>query len=287
MISTLGLLLALGTAVSFAAFGILSRVLSVKNEDPLAFSAAYGCWGGIIGLVMFLFEAKDLSDIAANIIWFTFITTVLYAIFDGTQFYARKYLEASYSTLVYQIVPVVTFFVSIVFLDERFTWLKLGAVALIILGNLVALFKNDSKMVRKGLFYAIIGGIALGLAYVGDKVASSHYPLGLYILITYFVPAVYVFVVILAKRSNPITVMKRQFIFGSWKLPLLAVTSVTGYAMLLKAFTIADASVAIPVIFSSTMFTSLGGIFILKEKSNLWYKLAGAVLVTAGIILIH
>jgi uncharacterized membrane protein len=73
----------------------------------------------------------------------------------------------------------------------------------------------------------------------------------------------------------------------SWRLPVLSLISVFSYYFILKAFSLAEASVVIPVAFSSTILTSLGAIFILKEKSNIPQKLIGLAFVFAGVMILR
>ena len=73
----------------------------------------------------------------------------------------------------------------------------------------------------------------------------------------------------------------------SWRLPVLAVVSVAGYYSILKTFQFAEASAAVPVIFSSTILTVLGGILVLKEEGNIPQKLFGAAFVIAGVLLLQ
>ncbi len=287
MITTLGLTFALIAAVLFAVYGLLSRVLSVKSDDPLAFSVLYGFFTAIISVLVFSVSITGLQAITPSVIFITFLATVAYGVFDAIQFFARKHVEASRSTVIFQIAPAVTFTVSILLLREEITFIKLLAVILIVIGNMVALYRHGGKVTKLGLILTVSAAVSVGLAYVADKVASLHYPLGLYMTITYLMPAFYVFIIFLASRRNRIARLKNEIILGTWKLPFLSAVSVAGYYMLLKTLGIAQASVAIPIIFTQTILVALGGIFILKEKSNILEKIIGAVLVFGGVVLLH
>lgn len=152
---------------------------------------------------------------------------------------------------------------------------------------MLALYKHGGHITKQWLMFTGSGAVALGLAYVGDKVASPHYPLGLYMTISYFMPTIYVLIIYSVLRRDRIINLKKEIVQASWKLPSLSVVSVAGYYLLLKALAISQASIAVPIIFSSTILTAVGGIFILKEKSNIFEKLIGTVFVFLGIVLLH
>lgn len=284
MISTSGLVFAFLAALFFSAYGLLSRVLSVKSENPIALSVLYGLFGTFFAIPVLFIEPFSFKAITASVLSATFFATVFYGIQEATQFFMRKYLEASRSTIFFQLTPVVTFIVSILVLDETFSGNKVLGMGLIIAGNLIALYKHGGYVTRRGLMFAFVTVIALGLAYVADKAASSSYPQGLYMMISYFFPAIYMIPLI---RGGRISALKKEYKLAGWRLPLLGFVSASGYYFVLKTLRIAEASTAIPIIFTSTILTALGGIIILKERSNITQKLVGAVIVVVGVIILR
>lgn len=287
MISSAALLSAIVTALFFAAFGIVSRVLAVKSENPLAFAVVYSFFASIISVLALVVEPIGAFSISPFIIFITLLATIFYGVFEIVQFFARKLMEASRSAIIFQIAPAITFLVSIALLHEGAQPIKIVSVALIFAGNLLALWRHDGMISRKGFWLTAIGATGLGLAYVADKVASPHYPLGIYMLITYILPGLYVLLLFLITTKNPIPVLKNEFASGTWKIPLLAALSVGGYGSLLWTFRLAEASIAVPVAYTSSILTVLGGIIILRERSSILQKIAGAVFVFAGVLLLR
>ena len=282
--STQAFLFAAFAAILFSVFGLLSRVLSVKSENPLALSAVYGFIGAIFSIPILFVEPWKFGDITLGILFVTFLATVLFGIFEATEFFAQKYLEASRSTIFFQITPIVTFIGSVAFLHESVSLQKLFAIALIIGGNGVVAFRHGGHISMRGALFMLGAVFGLGSAYVADKAVFSHYPLGLYVGITYLFPALYVSALI---RGQRFLQLKRELLLASWRLPILGAVSVLSYYMVLKTFQLAEASVAIPVIFTSTILTALGGVVILKERSNIAQKLLGAVFVVFGVSLLR
>lgn len=280
MLSPLGLFIALCAAILFTSYGLLSRVLAKDSEDPLALSVVYQLYGALFSVPLFFLEPWKFG-ITPQIIFITFLATIFFGIFQGTEFFSRKYLEASRLTVMFQITPVVTFIASILLLHESFSLTKTIATFLIVFGNIVAVQKHGGHITKKGMTFALITVCSLGLAYVADKAVFAFYPLGVYAFITYLFPGMYAFLFV----RNPLRVAK-EFKKGSWWLPVLGIISVAGYYLLLKTFQVAEASVAVPVIYISTILTAFGGIFILKEQSNIPQKILGAVFAFIGVILL-
>lgn len=276
---------ALGTAFAWSAYGIISRVLARDSTSPLALAVPYGVFASVFCFIPALWEPWSFSDITAAVLFATFLATVFFGMYDVFQFFGRKHLEASQSTMLFQLAPIVTFLVAAVFLGEPFTLLKASAIGLVVLGNIVALYRRSGSVSLRGVGYMLLTAFGLGCAYVADKFALPHYPLPLYAFITYLVPTIYCFFVLLARRE--VAVIKEETTRGSWRIPILAILGVLGYYFALKTFLLVDVSKAIPVMYSSTILTALLGIVILKERGNVVQKLAGAVITVLGVVLLQ
>jgi len=191
MITATGFVLALAAAVSFATYSLIARVLAKASRDPLAFSILYGAWSSILAFPIFLFEPWKFGVITPMILFVTFLATVFFAIFQGTEFFSRKHLEASRLTVLFQLTPAITFLGAILLLQESISVEKLAAITLIVGGNIIAIYKHGGHVTFRGLFFGLITVTSLAFAYIADKAAFAFYPLGLYIIITYLMPSLY------------------------------------------------------------------------------------------------
>ncbi len=152
MISPSGLILALSTAVMFAIFGLLSRVLAKESESPLALSIVYGFFTTILAFVLLLLEPWQFGDLTGWTLFITFLATAFYGITQVSEFFARKHMEASRLTIFYQLTPVFTLIFGAILLSESFSVAKVGAIALIVAGNIIALYKHGGHITKTGLF---------------------------------------------------------------------------------------------------------------------------------------
>ncbi len=282
----LWLVFALSTAVLWASYGLLSRVIAHKSASPLAFSVALGLVGGAFSLIPALWEPWAWKELTPAILLVTFVAVTLFGVYSAFEFFARKHLEASRSTTLFQLAPVVTFFASALLIGEEPTLEKAAGLALIIVGNLVALWKHGGAVSRRGLFYALTMAAALGGAYVADKVAFSNYPLPFYTALSFLAPALYSFLILLARKEPARAVIDESRKAG-WKLWALGVVGAAGYYFAIKTIALTEVSRAMPVIYVSSILTALGGVLILKERGNLWQKVMGAVFAFLGVVLLQ
>jgi drug/metabolite transporter (DMT)-like permease len=282
--ASIGFIYALIAALLLASYALLAKRLLQSSSSPLVFLVVYSFWGALGATPILLFEPWQFSDLTPTILFITFCATIGFGLMMVGEFLARKHLEASRLTILFQLIPLVAFFGGIFLLGESITLPKLMGVALILVGNCIALYKSGGIVSRNGLLLGAGAVIAAGLAYVADKVAFSHYPIGLYVLITYLLPGVYIYSGLRLKGNIKNALFVAEAKHFSWKLPLLAFINVLGYYFILKAFTYSEASVALPLVYSSSILTVLGGIFILKENKNIPQKLIGIVLVFCGVL---
>lgn len=285
MISSTAFLLAILIAVLWAAYALIARFLVVKSDEQLAFAVLVNLFASLFGILVLIGEGGMFWGITTAVLVVTFISTACSGIYESSQIFVRKRLEASRSTVLSQLTPLVAFIGAIVLLHEHFTPLKgIGAV-LIVGGNLIAARRHGGALKRRTVFLALGAAVALGAVYIADKFASPHYPLGFYMILSYFLPALYIF--LFAMPTGKIHRLVSEFRQTTWRLPVLALTGILGYYLLLKTFRIAEASSVIPIVYSSTILTSIGGIILLKERDNIPQKLVGAALVFAGVVVLR
>lgn len=262
----------------------MARFWVTKSANPLAFAVLVNVFASLYAIPVLIYEGGTFVGITIIVLIATFLSTVFSGIFEGLQIFVRKNLEASRSTVLSQLAPLVTFLGAIIILREQFTMLKGVGTALIVSGNLIAAYKHGGALSRHVVFFALGAASALGGVYIADKFASAHYPIGFYMILSYFLPALYIF--LFAMPGGKMRELAIQFRHTSWRLPLLALTGILGYYLLLKTFRLAEASSIIPIVYSSTILTTIGGIFLLKERNNIVQKLVGAAVVFIGVLIL-
>ncbi len=278
----LWLIYSLLSALLFAAFALLSRVISIDSAHPRAYSVIFGLSSAGCALFLFLIEPFSFRPISTLVLILTVISTVCYGLSDRLLFTVSKSIEASLLTIIDRLTPVVTFVASLIFLGESFTLLKLAAVVLILLGNLLVVYKSTTIKFDTPFFLALFAAACLGVGLTIDKHISIAYALPVYAFLNFFVPALYNTFL----PPLPLKTITQELKGAFWKIALLAVVSVLGYYFTLKAFSLADASRVVPIMSSSTLLVVLAGALLLKERTHLTRKVIAGLCVCIGVVLI-
>lgn len=278
----LWLVYALLSAFLFAITALLSRVVSIDSAHPRAYSVIFGCASSVFALFLFLVEPFSFRPLSTIVIVLTIISTLCYSFGDRVLFFVSRSIEASLVAILDRLTPIVTFVASLVFLGESFTWLKLTAVVLILLGNFLIVLRNTKVKFDLPFFMALLASVAVGIGLTIDKRVSIAYAFPVYTFINFFGPTLYnTFLPPIGFR----TVVREAKI--AWRgILLIAAGNVVSYYFVLKAFSLADASRVVPIMSSSTLIIVLAGAIFLKERSHVGRKLVAALCVCVGVVLI-
>ena len=115
------LILSLAAVLMFTAQNLLMRVLAVKSDHPRTFSFIFNSWGVIFALIFFVIERPSLIDFT-EISWTQWLliggVALGYGLYEQTHFLVRKQLDASTTTILFQLTPVIGFMGALIFLHE-------------------------------------------------------------------------------------------------------------------------------------------------------------------------
>lgn len=139
------------------------------SSKRVSHPAVYAFYSGVMtAFVLFLvplpkFHMIDLSDILARV-----VAGVIFTYGILLLFYAFNKSEASrVMPVVGAIIPIVTFFISGLFFNEKLTFIQIISVAVLILGGLLISFEIPLKVNKKrffvGFYFSIMAGILLAI----------------------------------------------------------------------------------------------------------------------------
>jgi bacterial/archaeal transporter family protein len=287
MVSTEGLIFGLAAALFTTTYVLVARAWLKDSDNPLAFSVIYSLFLAVFSIAFILLQPFEWpKSVPLFAVLLLGASGVLYGLFDASQFFARKYLEASLHVLISRASPVITVILSILILKEELTLEKAAAVVLIIAGNIVALYRaGGGKSVQKGILIGFGSAALLGAALTIDKVAFAYFPFFLFSLTAAIISTTVVFTVFRAQGGS-IKDVEREWRQYTWRIPMISFLAVAQYYCIYRAFAVADASAVVLLNSSSIVFTVIGGILLLHERSNIPRKLVGVVLVVAGVALL-
>ena len=241
-----------------------------------------GSKSSIICLMMIpLFEFKFPEDYKVYL--FLFLSIIFYTLNDRLGTTARKGLEASTYIILKQLSTVFMIAVGIFFFKEAFVLNKFIGALIIVFSNILVFYKKGIFIFNKYLIFGILANISLAIALFIDVNYSNEFNLSFYVLLTFLIPSILIFIFERIKIKSIILEYK-----NSNKLTLFATSISWGLMMITKLKSYQLGSVIAVATFSSltVILTVIISYFFLKEKDNLLKKTIAAVLIVIGILLI-
>jgi len=269
----------------FVVYTLLGRVLSIKSKNPRAFSVVYNLTCFLIAFLNWLVTrpAFSLNVITPSVLFLTFSAIILWGLFCLLEFYAYKYTEASLSAVLFKTADVIALVIATIFLKEILTSKKILAAVFILGASVLILYqKKKIEINNRGLIYTLLTSVFLGIAWDLDKILTNYYPTSFYVWLVYLFPGIFVY------SLSPLSFadLKKEIDLASWKLLLLCLANVSAYYFLVRALALGEASKVVLITSSGSILVVLLGIIFLKERTHILKKLAAAVIVSIGILLL-
>lgn len=232
-------------------------------------------------LIIPLFEIKFPSNYKVYI--FLFLAIIFYTLNDRLGTTARSGIDASTYNILKQLSTVFMIIMGLFFFKEQFVLNKIVGALLIILSNLLVFYKKENFGINKYLILGILANISLSIALFLDVNYSKEFNLAFYVLLTFLIPLILIFIFERIKVKQIINEYKK-----SNKIILL-VTSVSWAIMMiskLKTYELGSVIVVAPLTSLTVILNIFVSYFLLKEKSNLIRKIIAGILIVIGILLI-
>lgn len=232
-------------------------------------------------LIIPLFEIKFPSNYKVYI--FLFLAIIFYTLNDRLGTTARSGIDASTYNILKQLSTVFMIIMGLFFFKEQFVLNKIVGALLIILSNLLVFYKKENFGINKYLILGILANISLSIALFLDVNYSKEFNLAFYVLLTFLIPLILIFIFERIKVKQIINEYKK-----SNKIILL-VTSISWSIMMiskLKTYELGSVIVVAPLTSLTVILNIFVSYFLLKEKSNLIKKIIAGILIVIGILLI-
>ena len=214
-----------------------------------------------------------------------FILVVLVDVL-ATVFYYKSLLtiQASMSGIVMSTMFMWVTLMSIVFLHEHLTLLKVSGIVVVFTGTLIALYKNQKLSLSRGLIYAFLApflwGISLTFSY--------------YILRVYNAPSLEAYenlaVTVVVLIAQPMVVKKLKFYLNPKNALFLGIIgTLTAIASISNFYAYQfghNATILAPLGSTRILFILLLSAVFLKERDNLKRKFLGAIVALLGVVLL-
>jgi len=267
--------------------GAMARLLQryvLKETDPYAYSFLTQIISAVFFLPFALANFTLPTDpkawvvlAGASILW-TLVSLTASISYKGTEVSLRD--PIAQSKLLW-VLPL-----SILFLKEQITVYRALGTLIIFLGVSLLIWHPERKLGRladKGVRWTLMAALLAAVVTIVDKAALRWFVPEVYGFMVYFFPMM-ILVLFLQRRKHHVNHLFKN----RAKSALLAIMcSVLTYYFTLKAFAVADVTLAYPLLQLTTVITVFGGIIMLKEREHIWQKMIAAVLVVIGASILH
>ncbi len=209
------------------------------------------------------------------------LACVLYALNDSLGATTKKYLEVSVLAVIWQLSSVFLVVIGFVIFRDTYMIEKILGTILIIIGNIILVFKKNKFEVNRYILLAIFVEFIFASAVTIDVGISENFNLLFYIGVTLTVPAL---LNILMNKINLSALSKEFKNTNKLMLGLYAIVWTSMIYFLITAYQKATLTVAVPILASSVLLNVVLGLLIHKETKDIKRKLIAAIIVVAGII---
>jgi len=272
------------SVITFSISTILQRIIMKDaDSDSVAYSIFFQIATGIILGVFALmhgFHMPNLLMYWQNILLMIF----LYAAANILIFKSLQVIEASEFTVLFVTRAFWTILSAVVFLGERFSFGQLLGTILVLGGVIIVSYKKSNFALNKGAFFAILGAFFLGLGFTNDAFLVRHFDVMSYEAVAFILPGLAIAVV------SPKSLRKMKPLFRpmtALKIGTLALIYGISAVTVFVAYQVGHNAAQLGALNQlSTVVTVLFAIIFLRETSNLWKKVLGALLSFVGAVLI-
>ena len=266
--------------------GTASNVFNIFNRSSLkekGDSTVYGWWFELMRFLIFFivflpqwtFPQKGESYMWLLVLGLNEAASIY--------FFMRSHqlTDLSLSTFVIKIQLIWTPLLAFIFIGERLSLLDYGAIGVILLGIFIAIYSKKMRS-DKGMIVTFISSLLIAMNAVLTKkvTGTSNTPL---IMMSMSLPAI-VILPFLMKDSYKrlVTISKKTFmtcLSGT-------ISNVVAMFLAVNAIRIGETSKVSAVYQGMMIIALLYGIFVLKERNQMWQKIIGACVVIGGLYLL-
>ncbi len=273
---------AISAVMVFTSYDLLSRYFGSNSKDPQAFAVVYNSLAFLVALVFFLFEPTQFVSQNLSVVVLGLLGLLVWGFFGRVEYETRKRVQASLLTIFTRLAYIVTFVLSVIFLHESVSLHKIMALLLILMANLLVAQKLERKHLE-GAVYAVLLSVILGTGWFIDKFVSAQWGISFYIMLSFFSP------ILVSALVPPLgwERIKGEINNTAKWMVVLPVINVSGYYLMLKAFSLAEGSRVILVIAFTQILTILLSALFLGEKEHFGRKIIAGVLGVIALILLQ
>lgn len=275
----------IGISILCIAVGTLFQRTLLKDEksDPIAYSVIFQLVVAALVAVFAFIHGFHIPNIVR--LWPNFLAmTFLYAVTNILTFKSLSLIEASEFTVVFATRAVWTILAAVFFLGEHFSIVQSLGTGLLLVSVILVSYKEKKFVVNKGLLFALLGALTIGLSFANDTYIIRSADAASYLVCSFSLPALAT-LLFFPKSVRHMKNFLRKKVF----LHMLLFSSLTaaGAITIYVAYQIAHNAAQLGAINQlTTVVTVLLAIVFLKEKAHIARKIFGAIVAFIAVVLI-
>ena len=258
------------------------KIATKRSKNDGALTILLQFLGGLIVLLFVpLFKFQFPSNVKTYI--FLGIACIFYAITDRVNTTARRGLDVSTYSILGQLSTVFLIIWGIIFFKESVVLKKIIGALLILIGNVIVLYRKGKFELNKYVIYSLLGNLAMSIGVSVDVGISDKFNMPIYVALTLIIPSLMILLVDKVKTSDVVSEYKNGnrnailFVSCSWGMMIIA---------MLRAYQFGSVTTIAPICSVTTILNVFVAYFLLNEKKSLLKKILAALIVVLGIILI-
>ena len=258
------------------------KVSTKSSKNDGALTILLQLLSGLIVLLFIpLFKIQFPSDYRTYLL--LGIACVFYAITDRVNTTARRGLDVSTYSILGQLSTVFLIAWGIIFFKEAIVIKKMIGALLILIGNVIVLYRKGKFELNKYVVFSLLGNLAMSIGVSVDVGISDQFNMPIYVALTLIVPSLILLLVDKVKISNVIDEFKNGnkksivLVGCTWGIMIIA---------MLRAYQFGSVTTIAPIASITTILNVFVAYFYLKEKNSLLKKVLAALIVILGIVLI-
>jgi len=264
---------------------LLHRVLmKEKDSDPYAQTIAFYTIVGIFALVISVLRGGFHYQISADQVPYFFLITIFAAATSVLGFKALKLIEASEYIILFSSSRLWVVIGAFLFLHEGFSIQKIIGTVVILFGVATSQWKKDKFVLNAGVFFSLVAAFCFATTELVSFFILRNFDATSFTVYTYLLPVAALLLI------NPKSLYKLAFYLkpkNAINIAAVSIGDVVATLLLFIAYQIGrNASQIAPIMTTQTILSVLLAIIFLKERSHIVKKIAGAIMVVAGVILV-
>jgi drug/metabolite transporter (DMT)-like permease len=256
----------------------------MKTESPYSYALVENVLTAIAFLPLLYLEFVFPVDYFAWVL--VGVSSILWVLVTITNYHAYKHTPVTLKDPISQSSVLFVFALSILFLSESITLLKISGIILVFSGLVLITFKNQNLFggfFDKGVQLTLLTAFLSSVVVIVDKVAMKYFTPGTYGFLVYLIPSLILIAFLKNRKDETKNLLKNRWPY----VALIVVLGVSVYYFSLKAYSLADASIVFPIIRLSTIFGVFGGLAIFEEeRKNIFRKIIAIAIIIAGVLLV-